>query len=447
MKANKELREGLINLAIPITLQSILQSSFGVIDQVMTGQLGSTSIAGIGLASKFSSLFSVLVAAVATVAGIMIAQYIGKSDKSGEGKSFYINMLVAGVLAIMFTIISCGMPYKIMSIYSKDEKTIQVAGEYLRIVGISFIPIAISNLLSTLLRCKERAIFPLISSVMAAVANTVLNYVLIFGKFGFAPLGANGAAIATTASQVINCLVILIMYIIQSKKNNWKLYFSIALGQKGFSQYLKMLIPILMCEFLWSLGENVYAIIYGHIGTKACAAMTLTTPIQVLFIGALSGVAQAAGIIIGKKLGAREYDKAYSDSKLLMVYGLVASVILSIVLIICSRYYVMIYNVEADVKVMGCNILYAFALVAPLKVQNMILSGGIIRSGGKTKYVMVIDIIGTWIFGVPLGLATAFLFGLPIHLVYFILSLEEGVRLIIGLGVFKSKKWLVTLEN
>ena len=211
-------------------------------------------------------------------------------------------------------------------------------------------------------------------------------------------------------------------------------------------QYLGILAPILVCEFMWSLGENVYVAIYGNIGTDSCAAMTMTAPIQGLVIGALSGLAQAAGILIGKSLGNEEYDKAYKDSKRLMWYGLVGSLVLSVALVLLGQFYVRIYNVEPQVRTMAYQLLVVFAIVSPVKVQNMILGGGIIRSGGKTQYVMWVDLIGTWIFGVPLGLLSAFVFDLPITYVYFILSMEEVVRLLISVVIFRKKRWMRTLE-
>lgn len=220
----------------------------------------------------------------------------------------------------------------------------------------------------------------------------------------------------------------------------------LGLSRNGRKQYIGMLLPILACEFLWSLGENVYAAIYGHMGTSVCAAMTLTTPIQVLMIGALSGVSQAAGVMIGKALGSKEYGRAYGESKKLMLYGLGGSVILSVMLMAVGKYYVGIYQVEQAVRITACQILVAFALISPVKVQNMILGGGIIRSGGKTNYVMWIDMIGTWIFGVPLGLLAAFVWKLSIPYVYFVLSLEECVRFGISVWVFRRRKWMNSLE-
>ena len=181
-------------------------------------------------------------------------------------------------------------------------------------------------------------------------------------------------------------------------------------------------------------------------GTEACAAMTLTNPIQGLMIGALSGLSQAAGILIGKSLGKQDYEEAYGNAKKLIVYGFAGSLLLSIALIFLRHFYVDIYAVEESVKNAAGNVLIAFALISPVKVLNMILGGGIIRSGGKTKLVMWIDIIGTWGLGVPLGLISAFVMGLPIFYVYFILSLEEVVRLAISVIVFCRKTWMQSLE-
>lgn len=445
MKEKNQFLKTVCNIAVPVMLQCMLQSSFSMIDQIMIGQLGSVSIAAIGLASKFFSIFSVVVSAIAAVAGIMIAQYIGKQDKKEVDKSFSVNLVAAMVLAVIFTILCLGFPEAIMGIYTKESEICEAAALYLKILAITFIPIAGATLVSTMLRCMEKASLPLYASMVAAVINTILNYALIFGKFGCEALGVEGAAIATAISQIAN-LVIMFIAFVWCYRNEKRTYtFSVKLGKKGYRQYFIMLFPILITEFLWSLGENVYASIYGHMGTEACAAMTLTNPIQGLMIGALSGLAQAAGILIGKSLGKEDYEEAYQNAKKLIYYGLAGALVLSVALVILRHFYVDIYAVEDSVKNAAGNVLVAFALISPVKVLNMILGGGIIRSGGKTKLVMWIDIIGTWGFGVPLGLLSAFVLRLPIAQVYFILSLEEVVRLMIAVVVFHRKSWMQSL--
>ncbi len=453
MEKKETFERTVLRIALPVTFQSLLQSSFSVIDQVMIGQLGSNSIAGIGLGGKFASLYSVVLAAISSAAGIMISQYMGRKDEESIGRSFYTNMALSIVLAAAFMLLCIMFPEIIMSVYTKDEITKILAVKYIRILAISFLPMAVSSILTMMLRCMEAAALPLYASIFALILNTGLNYLLIFGKWIFPELGVEGAALASVAAQIISCVIIFILFIAYKNRQDMKLDINwrrkeILTGNDSINngdytkQYLKILCPLLICEFLWSLGENVYTAIYGNIGTNACAAMTMTIPVLTIVIGALSGLSQASGILIGKSLGANKYDQAYTESVKLMKYGFAASIILSMLLVVLSSFYVKIYNVETIVQEITQRLLIVIAVISPVKVLNMILGGGIIRSGGKTKYTMWIDIIGTWGVGVPLGLLAAFVWKLPIEYVYFILSMEECVRLGISFIVFKKKKWM-----
>lgn len=202
------------------------------------------------------------------------------------------------------------------------------------------------------------------------------------------------------------------------------------------------LLPLFVCEASWSLGENVCAAIYGRMGTEQSAAMTLTAPMQGLAIGALCGLSQAAGVIVGKRLGGEDYDGAYRAAKRLMVYGAVGASVLCAVVLLTSGAYVEIYQVSRTVKRLTRQTLFVYALAASFKVLNMILGDSILRSGGRTAYVMGIDMLGTWGFGVPQGLLGAFVWRLPIASVYLPLSLEECIRFAISMAVFRRKRWM-----
>ncbi len=432
----------LFEIAIPVTLQSLLQSSFSVVDQIMTGQLGSVDIAGIGIAGKFASIYSVVIAAVAAVAGIQISQYEGRNDEREAAKSLWTNLLLALFLALFVTAAGIFVPTKILGLYTKEIAVIQTGGSYLGIYAVSFLPQAVTVILSAFLRCAGQAKIPLYASLCAAFLNTGLNYLLIFGRCGFPALGADGAALASVVAQYAGCLLIFLLFVGQHRKNHWRLSFCVFHTGEKIVQYAAILLPMLVCEFFWSLGENVYAGIYGHIGTRAFAAMSLTNSVQALVIGALSGVAQAAGIMVGKRLGAGEEEQAYQVSKKLMAAGWAGAIALALCVVLGSGAYVQIFNVEEEVRLMTRQILFVYALVVPIKVQNMIVGGGVLRSGGKTVYAMAIDLTGTWGFGVPLGLLAAFVWKLPIAAVYFALSLEEGVRLLISLVLFRRRVWM-----
>ena len=446
--AQKSFLRAVIGIAIPVGLQSMLQSSFAMIDQLMVGRLGSTAVTAVEVAGRPAFIYSVVLGAVSAIAGIMISQYLGMKDEVMADRSLSVNLTAAMLLAALFTVLCLLMPSQIVDLYIKDAPAVLHTGtSYLTLIVWTYLPMGISSILAVMIRCMDRAVWPLYAGIIAAVVNTALNYVLIFGHFGFPSLGVTGAAIASVISQIVNLLLTLIMFFRIRVNGRGSLHFSLALGKEGYKQFLIMLLPVLVNEFLWSVGQNVNTFIYGHLEKGDLAAMSMTGPIQGLFIGTLSGVSQAAGILIGKRLGAREYDRAYRESKKLMWYGLIGSLILSTLLITLRGSYVLLYNVEPEVQTVSASLLLAFAVLAPVKVANMILGGGIIRSGGKTTYIMIIDMIGTWLVGAPLGLLTAFVFHLPVVWVYFILSQEELVRLFISFLVFRRKKWIASLSD
>ena len=449
MKTKDHFFKAVCTLAIPVALQSMLQSSFSMVDQIMIGQLGEINVAGVGLAGKFASIYSVVISAIGAVAGIMIAQYLGQKNRSEVRRSFFTNLLLGAGIAGMFMVICTLFPNQIMGAYTRDVQTRQAAAEYLMLISGTFVPMAGATLLSTLFRCLEKPRLPLYASILSALLNTSLNYIMIFGKLGISPMGVRGAAFATVISQCANFLLMLLMlsqngFLLKSNEGEPTVTL-----RMNWRQYWSMLLPLLVCEVVWSLGENVYAAVYGHMSTDASAAMTLTNPIQGLVIGALCGLSQAASVIIGKHLGSGENEEAYWSAKKLMLYGAIGSALLSVIVMIASKAYVGIYQVDNAVKTMTMQILFAYAIVVPFKVLNMILGGGIIRSGGRTKYVMFIDMVGTWCFGVPLGLLSAFVWKLSIPYVYFLLSLEsleECIRFGISLIVFRRRKWMNQLE-
>ena len=250
------------------------------------------------------------------------------------------------MISAVFLFAAGFFPSWILGLYTKDVSIVNTGAVYFRIVAFSYIPMAVSNILSSWLRCKEHATIPFLASFGAVVVNTGLNYLLIFGKFGLPCMGIKGAAVATLISQLFNLGFILC---IRKDKDKpvWSLHFS----KITIRDYVIMIMPILISEFLWSLGQNVESAVYGHLGTSNLAAYTLTCPIQGLIVGALSGLAAAAGVMVGKRLGRKEYDEAYTESKKIMYAGLAGAVAVSTLLILLDGVYTGLYRVDGSVYI------------------------------------------------------------------------------------------------
>lgn len=221
---------------------------------------------------------------------------------------------------------------------------------------------------------------------------------------------------------------------------------------RGEKRFFRTVCTLAIPAALQSSFSLVDQIMIGQLGAVSVAAVGLAGKFASIYavviaaIGALCGLSQAAGVIVGKRLGSGDEDAAYAAGRRLLVYGAAGAALLSVLVVLLSGVYVEIYQVEDGVKRLTRQILTAFALVAPCKVLNMILGGGILRSGGRTAYVMAIDLVGTWGFGVPAGLVTAFVFALPVPYVYFALSLEECLRFGISLAVFRRRRWMRRLS-
>ena len=440
--SDKRFLQDVLRISIPVALQSMLQSSFSMVDQIMVGQLGDKSVAAVEIAGKPSFIYAFVIGAISTITGIMISQYIGNKNREAEEKSICVNFLVMILTGLTFLSVFGLFRNPFVEMFTEEEQVIAEGSTYLGIISWTFIPLGICSILGTALRCRDKSTWPLYIGIFSALLNTGLNYCLIFGNFGAPRLGIAGAAYASVISQAAGALISILCF--------YRLYgrirISLSLGKAGYSQYFMMLLPIVLNEFFWSVGQSVYTYVYGHMGTNELAGMSLTGAVQGLTMGALSGLSQAAGILIGKRLGCKEYDAAYEDSKKLCGLGVAGSLVFTLLLILIRNPYVQMFNVSGDVRGIGADILAAFAILMPVKVQNMILGGGIIRSGGKTKYVMMIDMMGTWLIGVPLALLTGLYLKLPVIWVYFILSQEELIRLIVSVFMFRSRKWMHTLQ-
>lgn len=433
-------------IAVPVGLQSMLQSSFSMVDQLMVGQLGSTAVAAIEVASRPAFICNLATGAMAAAAGIMISQYLGMKNREMADRSLSVNLAAAAALAAAFMAVCLLFPQQIVRIFIRDDPAVLAPGrDYLVRISWTYLPMGLASILSVMIRCMDRAVWPLAAGVASAAVNTALNYVLIFGRLGFPAMGVAGAAAASVISQLVNLLLILFLF--RRVRSGEAFRLSLALGPAVWRRYLRMLLPILVNELLWGVSQNVNTFIYGHIGTGDLAAMSMTGPVQGLFIGAMSGVSQAAGILVGKRLGAGNGREAYQISKKLMGYGFAGSLLLSLALVGLRGPYVGLYNVEEETRAAASLLLLVFAVLAPVKVANMILAGGILRSGGRTGTILAIEMSVTWLVGVPLGLVTAFVFHMPIQWVYFLLSQEELVRLIIAVLWFRSRRWMSSFSE
>lgn len=444
---NKEFLDKILKIAIPIAIQSVIMSTLNMFNQIMVGQLGENSIDAVGLSNRVFNILSVVLNAIGAGISVYTAQLWGKKEKNGIGHLLGLGLFSGGVLTAVFVLLAVLAPEFCGSVFSSDKNVIAQGAVYLRIAGYSYIPTMLTILYSSVLRSTAHVKLPMAASITGVVSGVILNYLLIFGNFGFPRLGLRGTAIATIIARCLEFSIILIGTYKLKLPAAFSLNQLIGIPKSLLTRFCKTTYPIVLNEFLWVLGDTVYNIIYGRIGTSEYAAVTITAPVQGITIGMLSGLSGATCVILGNLLGAKEYDKANSYSRKIVRMGIGLSMFLGVLILIFEKFYVLAFNVSAQTGTYTIYLLAAFAFFLWVKVSNMIISSGILSSGGDSKFIFVMESSATWLFGVPSGLLAAFVFNLPVYWVYVILSCEEVIRFFIGLHRVHSKKWIRNLVS
>lgn len=443
----KEFYDQLFKLAIPISLQSLIMAVLYLVDQLMVGQLGGVAIASVGMSSKIYSVISVVLAGLATGLSVYAAQYSGSKDRKSITQLLGLSLGIGLLLSGLFSIFVFLFPQLCLSIFTTDKEVLENGHIFLKIVALSYIPTMLTMLYSAVLRSTGHVKYPMIVSVAAVGLNIVLNYALIFGNWGFPELGLAGAAYATLFARLLESALIVGAVYRGKLPGAGGIKELCSVSKVKSVPFLRTIAPIVLTELVWVLGEACYSIIYSRMGTAEMTAMTVTFPLQGLTIGLLAGLSGAAGIMVGHKLGEKNNTVAFSYARIFVRIGVGFSLLLGALIAVLAPLYVSAFNITEEERGLAISVICFFALFLWIKVGNMIIAGGILQSGGDSKFVFIMEASTTWLLGVPLGLLLSWGWKQPLPWVYFFLSLEEAVRLVIGYIRFRRGKWLKQLTH
>lgn len=432
-------------LVLPIALQELLLASLHNVDTIMIGKTGGINMAAVNLANKPFFIFLLLMLAITSGSSVFTAQYWGNRDLKGVSRSFGVSFSGAILCSILFSIISLTFPHHILKFFSDDPILIKQGVKYLKIIAYSYIFTAATASISSLLRSTKQPRIPLIISTFSIIVNTILNYLLIFGKFGFPKLEIEGAAIATLIAKAIETSI---LYVIVYSTNNRaapipKLMFS--WDKKFLRSYGKICLPILANDLGWATGFTFYSKIYGMIGTSALTTISIIDSTAYLFITLFIGTGHAAAAILGNQMGKGELKESREDANRILQLVIFLSICISFAIICFSSYIPLLFNASDYVRNTASALLIIFALSLPFKVINMNVIAGILRSGGDTLFSALLDISGVWLIGVPLGLTATKFFGWGIEAVFAIIMIEELYKTTLCIWRMYSGKWVKKL--
>lgn len=434
--------KSLFVIALPIILQNLMQSTVNMLDTLMVGQLGSVEIAAVGLGNQIYMLLNMVLFGISSGGAIFIAQFWGKKENSGIWKMEGVMFSFSMVIALIFTFASVFFPKFLIGLYSKDFHVIEIGARYLRIVAFSFPFFAMSFAFSMALRSTEHVKLPMVATMISLVLNAILNYLLIFGIGFFPSLGIVGAAIATCISRIVECFILFI--VAYSKKyevaSSVKNLFSFTLFE--VRKFIKIAFPVIINEAIWGLGTSMHSLIMGRTSTEAISAFNITGTISQITWVFFIGVGNAAGIIIGKKIGEGNESEARKYANTLSWFMPVMAIFIGLLLIPISKFLPFMFNVEANILVQAKMMLMILMCCYPLNAFNMCWVVGICRAGGDTVFAAIIDVCFMWIIAIPLAACVAYFTNVQPYIIYICLLSEQIFKAIVGFYRIKSGKWL-----
>lgn len=443
---DKDFYSKLTRLTLPIALQSLMLAAVAAADTFMLGNVEQNMMSAVSLATQIQFIQNMVISAASGATSILGAQYWGKNDKGTVNEIFCLSLKICGLVSVVFFIMCVFFPQLLMTIFTNDAELNTIGCTYLRIAGWSYLMTGIIECYLTVMKISDHAKQSACISSVTVVINIALNAVLIFGLFGFIPMGVQGAAIATLISRIIECLWVVAIslkkdFISPKLSNFFKKNKPLTLD------FVKCSLPLLGACLFWGVGFTSYTAFMGHLGQDAAAANSVTSVVRDLVCCACNGISSAAGIIVGNELGAGKLEKGKKYgiklAKISFVLGL-ASTAVMLILTPPVMHFVKLSD-EARQLLVGMMIIMAVYMIG--RCVNSVIINGIFASGGDTLFDMYSLLVCMWGLAVPLAALGTFVFHWNVLIIYACTCLDEVGKIPWVLHHFGRYKWVRDLTR
>ena len=438
----RSLRKEIVRLALPIALQQFMTALVGACDAIMLGKLSQDAMSAVSLATQVTFVFNLFMFAFMAGENMFVAQYYGKGDYTGISQVFSLVTKICGCIAVVFLAGSLFFPEQLMRILTNEETLIVLGSEYLRVIGISYVFSGIAQIFLAIMKnCGAVNMSTLINGVMV-ILNIALNAVFIFGLSGFPKMGIKGAALATVLATVVQFLwsVGYVLCRIRAVKFSLR-----SCEKKLFGRFWQKTVPLLINNLAWGIGFSMYSVIMGHLGTDAVAANGIANISKNLVVCFCLGLGNAGSIIVGNRLGADRLQEAKEAGGTLTRTAIIAGIVSGLVLIALSPFITKMVDLTPTARGYLQKMLLICSYYIAGKSVNCMTIGGIFAAGGDSKFGMLCDSVTLWCITVPLGCICAFILKLPVMVVYFVLNLDEIIKLPVVYKHYKKYKWIKNL--
>lgn len=445
---DRQFYRSFIVLCVTLMLEQAVILSVNLADNIMLGTYSEHSLAGIAAVNQIQFVLQQVVYAVSNGLIILGSQYWGQKRIPEIRKLSAIAMRVSLVLVVALFIAVTIFPRQILGLFTPSEAIIAEGVQYLNIIRFSYIFFGISAILLGTMRVVESVRIALVVSVISLLLNCTINFVLIYGRFGAPEMGVRGAAIGTLIARIAECLIYIVFVFARDKRVQLRLKDLLVVDNSMFRDFMRVSTPVILTQALWGLSNALQTVILGHMNDVAIAAQSISSNIFLLLKVASVGACSAASIIIGKTIGeSKDMNRLREYTRTLQVMFVGIGLVLGTALFFIRIPLLRIYNITDETRALANAYMLIQSVVLVTMSYQMPTNGGIIRGGGDTKFIMIVDLISIWGIVLPLSFLAAFVWELSPVIVIMLLNSDQVFKCIPAFIRVNSYKWVRKLTR
>ena len=433
-------------LVIPMALQNLINVGVTAADVLMLGRVSEKVLSGASLAGQIQFVMTLILFGTTSGATVLTAQYWGKKDTQTIEKILGMGMTIGVSCAALFTIVAEIIPEVLLHIYTSDPAVIAEGVKYLRIVALSYVLMAATQVYLYIMRSIEQVVIATVVYSASLICNVLVNALLIFGLFGLPKMGIMGAAIGTLVARILE-LVIVVIYIIKDKKIELFKQKLLRSDDSLRKDYMKAAMPIILAQILWGVSVPMQTAILGHLSDDAIAANSVATTFYQYLKVIVIAMTSASAVMMGNGVGRGNMKRIRSDARTLATIDVAVGIVLGIILFALKNPLLSMYQLSGEALRLADHLIVIMSFVMVGMSYQMPVSAGIIQGGGDTKFNMVVSMISTWAIVMPLSFAAAFWWKLPVELVVIVIQSDQFFKGIPAFIRFRSYRWVKKLTN
>ncbi len=439
----------IIALVVPMALQNLINVGVTATDVIMLGAVGETALSGASLAGQVQYIMTLFLFGLTSGATVLTAQYWGKGDREAIEKILGMAVKAGVFVTALFTVAALVIPDLLMLIFTSDPAVIAEGVKYLRIVAFSYIMIGVTQAYLYIMRSVERVVVATVVYLASLLCNIILNSIFIFGLLGCPAMGVSGAALGTLCARILEVVLVAGYARFFNKDIKLRMKYVIHTDRILFRDFMKYALPVVINEVMWGLGTAANTAILGHMGSPAVAANSVAQVARQLATVVSFGLSSAAAIYLGKTIGERKMEHARAYAKRFIWLSLVMGVLGGLIILAASPIAAAVLSLTETAKGYLRFMFFVMSYFVVGQAFNTTMVVGIFRSGGDTRFGLVMDVTTMWCCSILLGFLAAFVFRFSVPVVYMILMSDEIIKVPITLWRYRTYKWLknVTRET